>query len=117
MTCFAGHLGTQGYDRVREIFAVAVRGKDPGCAAKAGAHVAHRRFRGARAVAAEIIGDRPVLADGIAEATRQDPLVATNVLPETRLTVERADYARGARHPPQAAIRRARRDENLAART
>jgi DNA-binding MurR/RpiR family transcriptional regulator len=104
MTRFARHLGIEGCDRVREVCAAAVRDGDLGFAGKADAHVASRRFKGDRAM-------------------RQDPLVVTSVLPETHLTVELAECARGAalhrrtrrgaRHPPQAAIR----DENLTART
>jgi hypothetical protein len=104
MTDFARHLGIEHCDRIREICAAAVRDCDLSFAGKADAHVASRRFK----------------AD---KATRQDPLVDTSVLPETHLTVGLAECARGAalhrrtprgaRHPPQAAIR----DENLTART
>jgi DNA-binding MurR/RpiR family transcriptional regulator len=188
MTRFARHLGMEGYDRVREIYAAAVRDGDLGFADKADGYVASRRLKGDKAVAAEIlssigrqidrlaadgldrlvavavrlasarhvyclglrsshavtwhmhyvltlISDRPVVVDSIAatgsdtlaKATRQDPLVVTSVLPDTRLTVELAEGARGAaphrrtsrgaRHPPQTAIRQASRDENLTART
>jgi len=55
MTRFAKHLGLQGYEEVREIHAEAVRGGDLGFAGKAGVQVVSQKFKGEKALAAEML--------------------------------------------------------------
>ena len=79
MTRFARHLRMEGYDRVCEICAAAVRDGDLGFTGKADAYVGSRRLKKDKAVAAEILRsigrqiDRLVHADGL------DRLVAVAV--------------------------------------
>jgi DNA-binding MurR/RpiR family transcriptional regulator len=55
MTRLAKHLGLDGYDEVRELYAAAVRDGELGFAGKAGAQVASQKLRGDKALAAEML--------------------------------------------------------------
>src|SRR5260370_7830325 len=55
MTRLAKHLGMDGYDRVRELYAAAVRDGDIGFAGKAGAQVASQKLKGDKALAADML--------------------------------------------------------------
>jgi DNA-binding MurR/RpiR family transcriptional regulator len=101
MNSFAKHFGMEGYNRVREVCAAAVRDGDVGFAGKADAHVASQGLKGEPT--AQILSSiaRQILDDGItgtgadtfAKAKRQDLRVVTSVLPYTRLAIQRAEYA------------------------
>lgn len=155
MTRLAQHLGEPGYERLRQLYAEAIREGEFGFSQKASAQQASQRLRGDRALAADIlqsvaaqlnqlaepasldnlveaartisrarrvfclglrsshaaawhlhyvlslIGVNSTLLHGIGgtdgdvigQATPKDVLIATSVLPYTRLTVELADYA------------------------
>jgi DNA-binding MurR/RpiR family transcriptional regulator len=55
MTRLAKHLGMDGYDEVRELYAAAVRDGDLGFAGKAGAQVISQKLRGDKALAADML--------------------------------------------------------------
>ncbi|MDK4717285.1 MurR/RpiR family transcriptional regulator [Rhizobium sp. CNPSo 4039] len=55
MTRFAKHLGLDGYDNVRELYAEAMRGGDSGFAGKAGAQALSQKLKGDHALAAEML--------------------------------------------------------------
>ena len=55
MTRLAKHLGMDGYDGVRELYAAAVRDGEIGFAGKAGAQVASQKLKGDKALAAEML--------------------------------------------------------------
>src|SRR5947209_11455665 len=55
MTRLAKHLGMDGYDEVRELYAAAVRESGLGFARKAGVQVASQKLRGDKALAAEML--------------------------------------------------------------
>lgn len=55
MTRFAKHLGFDGFEEVREAYALAVRDGDLGFAGKAGAQVASQKLHGDKALAAEML--------------------------------------------------------------
>src|SRR5437764_1322755 len=55
MTRLAKHLGMDGYDGVRELYAAAVRDGEIGFAGKAGAQVASQKLKGDKALAAEVL--------------------------------------------------------------
>src|SRR5258708_29925244 len=54
MTRLAKHLGLDGYDDIREMYAAAVRDGDLGFAGKAGAQVVSQKLKGDKALAAEM---------------------------------------------------------------
>src|SRR6202022_4625371 len=51
MTRLAKHLGMDGYDRVRELYAAAVREGDLGFAGKAGVQLVSQKLKGDKALA------------------------------------------------------------------
>jgi DNA-binding MurR/RpiR family transcriptional regulator len=55
MTRLAKHLGLDGYDVVRELYAAAVRDGDIGFAGKAGAQVVSQKLKGDKALAADML--------------------------------------------------------------
>src|SRR3954466_2711543 len=55
MTRLAKHLGLDGYDEIRELYAAAVRDGDLGFAGKAGVQVVSQKLRGDKALAAEML--------------------------------------------------------------
>src|SRR5258705_12773061 len=55
MTRLAKHLGLDGYDDIREMYAAAVRDGDLGFAGKAGAQVVSQKLKGDKALAAEMV--------------------------------------------------------------
>src|SRR3954469_5812968 len=55
MTRLAKHLGLDGYDEVRELYAAAVRDGELGFAGKAGAQVVSQKLKGDKALAAEML--------------------------------------------------------------
>lgn len=55
MTRLAKHLGLDGFDHIREIYAAAVRGGHLGFAGKAGVQVVGQKLRGDKALAAEML--------------------------------------------------------------
>jgi DNA-binding MurR/RpiR family transcriptional regulator len=55
MTRLAKHLGLDGYEGLREIYAEAVRGGEIGFAGKAGAQLASQKLKGDRALAADML--------------------------------------------------------------
>jgi DNA-binding MurR/RpiR family transcriptional regulator len=79
MRRFARHLRMEGYDRVREIYAAAVRDGDLGFAGRTDAYVASRRLKGDKAVAAEILSSIGRQIVRLAHADGLDRLVAMAV--------------------------------------
>src|SRR5262245_25169594 len=55
MTRLAQRLGLAGYDRIRELYAEAIRNDGLGFAGKAGAQVASQKRKGDRALAADML--------------------------------------------------------------
>ncbi|MBX5204122.1 MurR/RpiR family transcriptional regulator [Rhizobium sp. NZLR1] len=55
MTRFAKHLGLDGYDAIRNLYAEAMRSGDAGFAGKAGAQALSQRLKGDHALAAEML--------------------------------------------------------------
>jgi DNA-binding MurR/RpiR family transcriptional regulator len=55
MTRFAKHLGLDGYDDIRNLYAEAMRGDNAGFAGKAGAQTQNQRLKGDHALAAEML--------------------------------------------------------------
>jgi DNA-binding MurR/RpiR family transcriptional regulator len=76
MTRLAKHLGMDGYDRIRELYAAAVRGGDIGFAGKAGAQLASQKLRGDKALAAEMLHSIGKQIERLAAPDRLDRLVA-----------------------------------------
>jgi DNA-binding MurR/RpiR family transcriptional regulator len=76
MTRLAKHLGMDGYDRVRELYAAAVRDGDIGFAGKAGAQVASQKLKGDKALAAEMLRSIGKQIERLAAPDRLDRLVA-----------------------------------------
>jgi DNA-binding MurR/RpiR family transcriptional regulator len=76
MTRLAKHLGMDGYDEVRELYASAVREGDLGFAGKAGAQVVSQKLRGDKALAAEMLKSIGAQIDRLSAPDRLDSLVA-----------------------------------------
>jgi DNA-binding MurR/RpiR family transcriptional regulator len=76
MTRLAKHLGMDGYDRVRELYAAAVRDGDIGFAGKAGAQVASQKLKGDKALAAEMLRSIGKQIERLVAPDRLDRLVA-----------------------------------------
>jgi DNA-binding MurR/RpiR family transcriptional regulator len=76
MTRLAKHLGMDGYDDVRELYASAVREGDLGFAGKAGVQVVSQKLRGDKALAAEMLKSIGAQIDRLAAPDRLDNLVA-----------------------------------------
>jgi DNA-binding MurR/RpiR family transcriptional regulator len=75
MTRLAKHLGMDGYDEVRELYASAVREGDLGFAGKAGVQVVSQKLRGDKALAAEMLKSIGAQIDRLAAPDRLDSLV------------------------------------------
>jgi len=76
MTRLAKHLGMEGYDRVRELYAAAVRDGDIGFAGKAGAQVASQKLKGDKALAADMLRSIGKQIERLAAPDRLDRLVS-----------------------------------------
>ena len=76
MTRLAKHLGMDGYDGVRELYAAAVRDGEIGFAGKAGAQVASQKLKGDKALAAEMLRSIGKQIERLAAPDRLDRLVA-----------------------------------------
>ena len=76
MTRLAKHLGMDGYDDVRELYAAAVREGDLGFAGKAGVQVVSQKLRGDKALAAEMLKSIGAQIERLAAPDRLDSLVA-----------------------------------------
>jgi DNA-binding MurR/RpiR family transcriptional regulator len=76
MTRLAKHLGMDGYDDVRELYASAVREGDLGFAGKAGVQVVSQKLRGDKALAAEMLKSIGAQIERLAAPDRLDDLVA-----------------------------------------
>ena len=76
MTRLAKHLGMDGYDEVRELYAAAVRDGDLGFAGRAGVQVVSQKLRGDKALAAEMLKSIGAQIDRLAAPDRLDSLVA-----------------------------------------
>jgi DNA-binding MurR/RpiR family transcriptional regulator len=76
MTRLAKHLGMEGYDRVRELYAAAVRDGDIGFAGKAGAQVASQKLKGDEALAADMLRSIGKQIERLAAPDRLDRLVS-----------------------------------------
>src|SRR5438477_258121 len=83
MTRLAKHLGMDGYDGVRELYAAAVRDGEIGFAGKAGAQVASQKLKGDKALAAEMLRSIGKQIERLAAPDRLERLVlaATTRLP------------------------------------
>ena len=75
MTRLAKHLGMDGYDGVRELYAAAVRDGEIGFAGKAGAQVASQKLKGDKALAAEMLRSIGKQIERLAAPERLDRLV------------------------------------------
>ena len=75
MTRLAKHLGMDGYDGVRELYAAAVRDGEIGFAGKAGAQVASQKLKGDKALAAEMLRSIGKQIERLAAPDRLDRLV------------------------------------------
>jgi DNA-binding MurR/RpiR family transcriptional regulator len=85
MTRLAKHLGLDGYDEVRELYAAAVRDGDLGFAGKAGAQVVSQKLKGDKALAAEMLKSIGSQIDRLASPEGLDRLVsAARVLASAR---------------------------------
>ena len=76
MTRLAKHIGMDGYDGVRELYAAAVRDGEIGFAGKAGAQVASQKLKGDKALAAEMLRSIGKQIERLAAPDRLDRLVA-----------------------------------------
>ena len=76
MTRLAKHLGMDGYDDVRELYASAVREGDLGFAGKAGVQVVSQKLRGDKALAAEMLKSIGAQIERLAAPDQLDSLVA-----------------------------------------
>jgi len=77
MTRLAKHLGLDGYDDIREMYAAAVRDGDLGFAGKAGAQVVSQKLKGDKALAAEMVKSIGKQIDRLAAPDALDRLVAS----------------------------------------
>ncbi len=77
MTRLAKHLGLDGYDDIREMYAAAVRDGDLGFAGKAGAQVVSQKLKGDKALAAEMVRSIGKQIDRLAAPDALDRLVAS----------------------------------------
>src|SRR5215470_11860129 len=80
MTRLAQRLGLSGYDRVRELYAEAIRTGGLGFAGKAGAQVDRQKRTGDRALAAEMAASLRAQVDRLAEPATLDALAAAAAL-------------------------------------
>jgi DNA-binding MurR/RpiR family transcriptional regulator len=76
MTRLAKHLGMDGYDEVRELYAAAVRDGDLGFAGKAGVQVVSQKLKGDKALAADMLKSIGAQIDRLATAEGLDRLVS-----------------------------------------
>ncbi|TGQ38384.1 MurR/RpiR family transcriptional regulator [Mesorhizobium sp. M00.F.Ca.ET.216.01.1.1] len=93
MTRLAQHLGLDGYETVREIYAAAIRGGEIGFAGKAGVQVASQKLKGDHALAIDILHSISGQVAYLAESRSIDRLVAT----ARALTAARRVYCLGLR--------------------
>jgi DNA-binding MurR/RpiR family transcriptional regulator len=75
MTRLAKHLGMDGYDEVRELYAAAVRDGDLGFAGKAGVQVVSQKLKGDKAMAADMLKSIGGQIDRLASPEGLDRLV------------------------------------------
>jgi len=76
MTRLAKHLGMDGYDEVRELYAAAVRDGDLGFAGKAGVQVVSQKLKGDKALAADMLKSIGSQIDRLATPEGLDRLVS-----------------------------------------
>lgn len=76
MTRLAKHLGMEGYDEVRELYAAAVRDGDLGFAGKAGVQVVSQKLKGDKALAADMLKSIGSQIDRLATPQGLDRLVS-----------------------------------------
>jgi DNA-binding MurR/RpiR family transcriptional regulator len=76
MTRLAKHLGMDGYDDVRELYAAAVRDGDLGFAGKAGVQVVSQKLKGDKALVADMLKSIGKQIDRLAAPDSIDRLVA-----------------------------------------
>src|ERR1700704_4765839 len=76
MTRLAKHLGMEGYDDVRELYAAAVRDGDIGFAGKAGVQVVSQKLKGDKALAADMLKSIGKQIDLLAPPAGLERLVA-----------------------------------------
>jgi DNA-binding MurR/RpiR family transcriptional regulator len=76
MTRLAKHLGMDGYDEVRELYAAAVRDGDLGFAGKAGVQVVSQKLKGDKALAADMLTSIGSQIDRLASPEGLDRLVS-----------------------------------------
>src|ERR1700675_2734173 len=76
MTRLAKHLGMDGYDEVRELYAAAVRDGDLGFAGKAGVQLVSQKLKGDKALAADMLKSISGQIERLATAVSLDRLVA-----------------------------------------
>ncbi|ESW94182.1 MurR/RpiR family transcriptional regulator [Mesorhizobium sp. M0902] len=77
MTRLAQHLGLDGYEAVRDIYAAAIRDGEIGFAGKAGLQVASQKLKGDHALAADILDSISSQLSHLAEGRSIDRLVET----------------------------------------
>lgn len=96
MTRFAQHLGLEGYDAVRALYADALRGQGPGFADKGGAQVSRQALKGDRALAADMLAAASRQLAALAEPDALERLAAAaKVLAKARriyVLGQRASY-------------------------
>jgi DNA-binding MurR/RpiR family transcriptional regulator len=76
MTRLAKHLGMDGYDEVRELYAAAVRDGDLGFAGKAGVQVVSQKLKGDKALAADMLKSIGAQIDRLASPEGLDRLLS-----------------------------------------
>jgi DNA-binding MurR/RpiR family transcriptional regulator len=76
MTRLAKHLGMDGYEEVRELYAAAVRDGDLGFAGKAGVQVVSQKLKGDKALAADMLKSIGSQIDRLATPEGLDRLVS-----------------------------------------
>jgi DNA-binding MurR/RpiR family transcriptional regulator len=76
MTRLAKHLGMDGYEEVRELYAAAVRDGDLGFAGKAGVQVVSQKLKGDKALAADMLKSIGSQIDRLASPEGLDRLVS-----------------------------------------
>lgn len=85
MTRFAKHLGLDGYDDIRNLYAEAMRGGDAGFAGKAGAQALSQKLKGDHALAAEMLKSIGGQVARLAEPGSLDRIVtAASLLAQAR---------------------------------
>jgi DNA-binding MurR/RpiR family transcriptional regulator len=85
MTRLAKHLGLDGYDAIREMYAEAVRGKELGFAGKADAQVASQKLKGDHALAADMLASISTQVAQLAEPQSLNRIVdAATLLAKAR---------------------------------